>query len=130
MRGWAGFASAYGLVLVSKIALFALILMLAAANRFIFVRRLRQLSDGQAVRALLACVLLELLLGASVVTLAAALSFLPPPLEDGSGKGPLCPAESAFIMLALAIGGLTCWTSSMRNRLWKPTRPKIAPPSS
>lgn len=68
----------WGQVLMGKIALFALLLAIAAANRWIFLRQLRQAGGTGAIQALSRSVLLEQLIGVGVVALAATLSSLAP----------------------------------------------------
>jgi putative copper resistance protein D len=70
----------YGRLLAVKLALFFALLGLAASNRWIFLRRLRQNSDSaHVVRSLYRSVLLEQLLGASIIGVAVVLGATPPP---------------------------------------------------
>jgi copper resistance protein D len=96
MQGFADFGTPYGRVLLGKIALFAVLIAIAAANRWIFLRRLRrQAGHGpiqipaqiQAqipaqiraqIRALSRTVAAEHVIGLGLVALAAALSSLAP----------------------------------------------------
>src|SRR5262245_51478384 len=64
----------YGNVLLCKIALFAVLLALAATNRFVFLARLRRPGEATSLRALSRSVLLEQFIGVSIVGLAAVLS--------------------------------------------------------
>jgi len=84
----------YGKVLLGKIALFVILLAIAAANRFIFLRRLRRqtrLDQSQAqnqaqirariqvqIRALTRTIAAEHVIALAIVALAAALSSLAP----------------------------------------------------
>jgi len=94
MQGFADFGTPYGRVLLGKIALFAVLIAIAAANRWIFLRRLRrQAGHDQAqraqraqisaqtraqARALSRTVAAEHIIGLGLVALAAALSSLAP----------------------------------------------------
>jgi putative copper resistance protein D len=73
-------ASAYGRVLSLKLLLFAALLVLAVANRFVYLPRLRRRLDRDAALVhLKRNVVLEQLGGAAVLGLAAALVSLAPP---------------------------------------------------
>jgi len=72
------FQTTYGNVLLCKIALFAVLLALAATNRFVFLARLRRPGEATSLRALSRSVLLEQFIGVSIVGLAAVLSSLAP----------------------------------------------------
>ena len=78
----AGFAdlgrTTYSWVLAGKIALFVVLLAMAAVNRFIFLRRLGRQADAGPIVALSRSVLLEQLIGITIVALAAGLSSLSP----------------------------------------------------
>src|SRR5262249_27329115 len=64
----------YGRILTVKLALFAVLLGLASANRWIFLRRLHGNNDSaQTLRSLYRSVVLEQLLGASIVAVAVVL---------------------------------------------------------
>jgi putative copper resistance protein D len=92
MQGFADLGrTPYGRVLLGKIALFAVLIAIAAANRWIFLRRLRrQAGHDQAQRAqilaqtraqiwaLSRTVAAEHIIGLGLVALAAALSSLAP----------------------------------------------------
>ncbi|HSV19424.1 MAG TPA: copper homeostasis membrane protein CopD [Casimicrobiaceae bacterium] len=73
-------ATAYGQVLLAKLALVTLMLALAAYNRFILTPRLRQRDD--AVRALGRSAQGELVAGIVVLVLVAVLGITPPPTMD------------------------------------------------
>jgi copper resistance protein D len=69
----------YGRVLSVKLALFALMLMVALANRLVIVPRVEQAADAaSALRSLRTSVLAELLLGAAIVAVVAWLGITPP----------------------------------------------------
>lgn len=70
-------ATRYGRILSLKLALFALMLMLAAANRFIIIPR----ADG-SLRALRLTVLAELVLGGAVLAAVAWLGVTPPAAHE------------------------------------------------
>jgi copper resistance protein D len=71
--------SQYGRTLAIKLALFFALLSLAATNRWIFLRRLRENSDdSQALRSLYGSVVLEQLWGASIIAVAVVLGATPP----------------------------------------------------
>ncbi len=73
-------SSRYALVLAIKIALVCVLLGLAALNRFKLVPRLAlDTSDAAARRALGNALMVELLVGVSVIAAAAVLSQQPPP---------------------------------------------------
>jgi putative copper resistance protein D len=77
----------YGLVLTAKVALFMIMLGLAAANRFRLTPRLKGALDdtgpaAPAVAALWRSVLVETLLGACVLVLVSALGTLAPPTSS------------------------------------------------
>jgi copper resistance protein D len=78
----AGFAdlgrTTYSWVLAGKIALFAVLMAMAAANRWVFLRRLRRQAHASPIHALSHSVLLEQLIGIAVVALAVGLSSLAP----------------------------------------------------
>lgn len=78
----AGFAdlggTTYSWVLACKIALFAVLLAMAAVNRWVFLRRLGRQADAGPIVALSRSVLLEQLIGIAIVALAAGLSSLSP----------------------------------------------------
>jgi copper resistance protein D len=79
MQGFADLGrTPYGRVLLGKIALFAMLLALAAANRWIFLRRLRRHAGLGPIRALTRTVAAEHAIGLCLVALAAALSSLAP----------------------------------------------------
>jgi putative copper resistance protein D len=72
----------YGRLLAAKLALFVLMLALAAANRFVLAPALgRALAQGRphSLSALRASLVAETLLGAAVLALVAALGLQPPP---------------------------------------------------
>jgi len=69
------FGSAYGAVALGKMALFAVLLLLAARNRFLLMPRL-----PDAPMALRRAIGLETLIGLFVVLLASLLASLPPPV--------------------------------------------------
>ena len=84
----------YGWVLLGKIALFAVLIAIAAANRWIFLRRLRRQAEHGPIQAqigtpiwapvwapvwaLSRTVAAEHIIGLAIVALAAALSSLAP----------------------------------------------------
>jgi copper resistance protein D len=79
MHGFADFGrTPYSRVLLGKIALFALIIAIASANRWIFLQRLRRQADDGPIQSLSRTVAAEHLIGLALVALAAALSSLPP----------------------------------------------------
>jgi putative copper resistance protein D len=72
-------ATSYGNVLAVKLALFGLLIGVAATNRWVFLRRLRRNTEGpEALHALQRSVVLEQLLGAGIVAAAVALASMPP----------------------------------------------------
>ena len=81
--GLAGLAGAagqpYGQVLIAKLVLFALMLGLAAANRYVFTPPLEP--DGGAIRRVSLSVFVEALLGAGVLALVSWLGTLAPVAE-------------------------------------------------
>ncbi|HEY8051076.1 MAG TPA: CopD family protein [Ramlibacter sp.] len=73
----------YGRVLSLKLALFALMLLLAAVNRFVIVPRVeRGAGTCGSLRSLRASVLAELLLGAAVIAVVACLGVTPPAAHE------------------------------------------------
>lgn len=72
------FATTYGRVLSMKLALFALMLMLATVNRFFIVPRTMHATSKDSLRALRATVFAELVLGVAVVGVVAWLGVTPP----------------------------------------------------
>lgn len=79
MHGFADLGrTAYSRVLLGKIALFTLIIAIASANRWIFLRRLHRQADDGPILTLSRTVAAEHLIGLALVALAAALSSLPP----------------------------------------------------
>jgi putative copper resistance protein D len=76
--------SAYGLVLLAKLALFGAMLTLAGANRFWLTPRLSATLNGRrglktAINALRTSILIETALGLLVLALVGWLGILPPP---------------------------------------------------
>lgn len=71
------FATSYGRLLTLKLGLFLVLLCLAATNRWVFLRRLRG-NDIAARRSLCRSVLLEQILGASVIGMAVVLGSTAP----------------------------------------------------
>jgi putative copper resistance protein D len=98
-------------VLLCKIALFAVLLALAAANRFVFLVRLRRPGGSTSLAALSRSVLLEQLGAVGIVALAAILGSLPPascnapPRRGPARRAPLCRQPEPFIMSVLPLGG-------------------------
>ena len=68
----------YGLVLMAKVSLFAGVMALAAANRWVLLPRWRQQPASATRKALVQSVVLEQVLGLAVIALAAALGALAP----------------------------------------------------
>lgn len=79
MQGFADLGrSPYGRVLLGKIALFGVLIAIAAANRLIFLPRLRQQAGLGPIQILSRTVAVEHGIGLGLVALAAALSSLAP----------------------------------------------------
>ncbi len=81
-------SSAYGVVLVAKLCMFAAMLGLAAANRYRLAPRLkreleRRAATANALAALRLSVTVEIGLGLLVLLAVAALGTLPPPISGG-----------------------------------------------
>lgn len=71
--------TAYGRILSMKLALFALMLMLAIANRLVFVPRVERAAESDGpLRSLRRSVLAELVLGAGILAIVAWLGVTPP----------------------------------------------------
>ena len=109
-------SSRYALVLVIKVALVCLLLGLAALNRFKLVPRLAlNTSDAAARRALRNSLIVELLVGVSVIAAAAVLSQQPPPATLGHAVG-AAPASNRALPAVVIEQSLTS-TKGHRARL-------------
>lgn len=72
-------SNSYGRLLLLKIGLFAFMVALAAANRFLLVPRLTsRLGDRRALRLLSATILIEQVAGAAVLLDVAVLGLIDP----------------------------------------------------
>ncbi len=71
----------YGQLLLAKLALFALMLALAAANRFVLTPRLVAGGDGRALRISLS---IEFVAGVLIVFLIGGAGTLEPPVSAGA----------------------------------------------
>lgn len=81
--GWSGLlGTAYGTTMLVKLALFLLLLALAAVNRFVLTAALQGTGGRQARRRMQATVSLETVLGLMVVIAAGVLASLPPGAHD------------------------------------------------
>lgn len=84
----AAFEALYGQLLAAKLAMFAVMLALAAANRYRLAPRLAQAAGpgetARAVAALKVSVVLETVFGLSILAVVSWLGVLPPPV---SGEG-------------------------------------------
>lgn len=75
--------TAYGRILLLKLALFSLMLVLASTNHFVIVRRVERSAGAPAgLRTLRATVLMELGLGAAVLAVVAWLGVTPPAAHE------------------------------------------------
>jgi putative copper resistance protein D len=79
--------TAYGQVLLAKLGVFAAMLALAGANRFVLTPRLSARLSGRgglktAINALRASILIETALGVIVLAMVGWLGILPPPSFD------------------------------------------------
>ena len=83
LRGLTG--TAYGGVLITKAAIFALLLAFAAVNRWRLTPALAAPDGETARRALISSIAAETVLGLLVVLAASALSSLEPGMHMGSG---------------------------------------------
>jgi copper transport protein len=86
-------SSSFGITLLIKIALFVLLVVLAARNRYVYVPALAK--DDRGSKHLVRTVGAEVLLAAAILGATGVLSQLPPPVDIADAASPLANPSNA-----------------------------------